>query len=578
MMKRTKTWAMIALVAVIGCAATPTKGKGKLPAQDVSAGREEVVSAMQAELDRSVKLLKFKDYVAPYFVGYHLRDLEDIQILGKYGGIVTRNTSRNRYVYVEVRVGDYGFDNFANIDNESFRMGESSADKRAPLDNDPKGLRGTIWLLTDESYKKALSEYLTKKGGAVYAAEEKLDVPSFSKEKPQKYRGAAEPVAFDADRWARITREVTAQMIESKAVLDANMDVSVSKQIRYLINSEGADIVDERVIYSIQISAQTRADDGMLLENGRSFYARSVDKLPTEAALKAEVASMLKDLEALQKAPVIDPYTGPAILEAEASGVLFHEAVGHRLEGERQRNEEEGRTFKGQVGKLVLPDFLSVYDDPTKESHDTIELNGHYHFDDEGVHAQRATLVEAGTLRGFLKSRTPIEDSPASNGHGRAYGIHKPIARMANLIVQADPARAVSREELKKMLLAEVKRQGKPFGLIIRDITGGSTNTSGYGYQAFKGIPRMIYKVDPETGAETLVRGAELVGTPLTAINKIVAASKETAVFNGYCGAESGYVPVSTISPALLTTELELQRSQSAKERAPLIPPPWAKP
>jgi TldD protein len=577
MMHRSKTWVLMALVAVIGCAATPTKGKGKLPAQDMAAAREQVVGAMQSELDRSVKLLKFKDYVSPYFIGYQLRELEEIQITGKYGGIVTRDSSLSRYVYVEVRVGDYNFDNFANIDNESYRMGETNNDKRAPLDNDAKGLQGTIWLLTDEFYKKALSEYLTKKGGAVYATEEKLDVPSFSKEKPQKYRGSVETISFDAARWERITREVTAELLKSKAILDSNMDVSVNKQTRYLVNSEGANIVDERVIYSIQIAAQTRAADGMLLENGRSFYARSADKMPSEEEVKREVAQMVKDLEALQAAPVIDPYTGPAILEAQASGVLFHEAVGHRLEGERQRNEEEGRTFKGQIGKLVLPDFLSVFDDPTQEKHEGIELNGFYHFDDEGVHAQRASLVEHGVLRGFLKSRTPVEDSPMSNGHGRSYGVLKPIARMANLLVVADPARAVSREELKKMLLAEVKRQGKPFGLIIRDITGGSTNTSGYGYQAFKGIPRMIYKVDPETGAETLVRGAELVGTPLTAINKIVAASKETDVFNGYCGAESGYVPVSTVAPALLTTELELQRSQSAKERAPLIPAPWAK-
>lgn len=575
MMQRTKTWALVALVAVIGCAATPTKGKGGVPAPDVSASREQVVDAMQAELKRSMTQLKFKDYVAPYFIGYHMRELQEMQIQGKYGGIVTRNQSLNRYVYVEVRVGDYTFDNFANIDNESYRMSETRNDKRAPLDNDAKGLRGTIWLLTDEAYKRALSEYLTKKGGAVYATEEKLDVPAFSREKPQKYRGQAQPLTFDAAKWERITREVTAQMIASNAVLDANMDVSASKQIRYLVNSEGADIVDERVIYSIQIEAQTRAPDGMLLSNGRSFYARSVDKMPTEAALKAEVAKMLKDLEALQSAPVIDPYTGPAILEAEASGVLFHEAVGHRLEGERQRDEEEGRTFKGQVGKLVLPPFLSIYDDPTQPLHNAIELNGHYHFDDEGVHAQRAVLIENGVLKGFLKSRTPIEDSLQSNGHGRAYGVYKPIARMGNLIIKADPDRSVSREELKNMLLDEVKRQGKPFGLIIRDITGGSTNTSGYGYQAFKGVPRMIYKVDPDTGAETLVRGAELVGTPLTAINKIVAASKETGVFNGYCGAESGYVPVSTIAPALLTTELELQRSQSGKERAPLLPPPW---
>ena len=355
------------------------------------------------------------------------------------------------------------------------------------------------------------------------------------------------------------------------------MDVSLNHITRYLVNSEGTDIIDDEVVYSIQISAMVRADDGMALENGRTFYARTVGQLPDDAALDREVAQMLKELEALRKAPVIDPYTGPAIMMPEASGVLFHEAVGHRLEGERQRDEEEGRTFKGQEGKQVIPAFLTVVDDPTLAKWSGEELNGFYAYDDEGIAAKKAVLIQDGVLKGYLKSRTPIEGSPHSNGHGRAYGVYSPIARMANLIVSANTSKSVPYDELKKMLMAEAKEQGKPFGLIIKDITGGSTNTSGYGYQAFKGASRMIYKVDPETGEETLVRGAELVGTPLVSINKIVAASKETGVFNGYCGAESGYVPVSTIAPALLTTEIELQRSQSQKERPPLLPAPWEK-
>src|SRR5690606_36464376 len=202
-----------------------------------------------------------------------------------------------------------------------------------------------------------------------------------------------------------------------------------------------------------------------------------------------------------------------------------HEVIGHRLEGERQRNEEEGRTFKGRVGKVVLPEFLSIYDDPTLRNYEDIQLNGFYHYDQEGVAAQKAVLIEDGVLKGYLKSRSPIEGSLKSNGHGRAQGIAKPIARMSNLVIEANAAAKVPYDELKKQLMAEVKAQGKPFGLIIRDITGGSTNTSGWGYQAFKGSPRLLYKVDPDTGEETLVRGVELVGTPLTSINKIIAAS-----------------------------------------------------
>ncbi len=580
-MKRFQLVVLIGFLALVACGATPTKSEGW--SQEVAVRpatgeqREQVVKAMKSELARSMKSLKFRDYEAPYFIAYQLKDIASESLSGKFGSVVYEQNDRNRYVYTEVRVGDYSFDNYANIDNEAFRMQDFEVDRRAPLDSGEDSIRGVLWQLTDASYKKALSDFLTKKGGAVYATEEKTSAGSFSKEKPNTYRGKVQSPELDHVYWKKRIEKYTGEMKKATGLVDASMDVSLNHITRYLVNSEGTDIIDDEVVYSIQISAMVRADDGMALENGRTFYARTVGQLPDDAALDREVAQMLKELEALRKAPVIDPYTGPAIMMPEASGVLFHEAVGHRLEGERQRDEEEGRTFKGQEGKQVIPTFLTVVDDPTLAKWSGEELNGFYAYDDEGIAAKKAVLIQDGVLKGYLKSRTPIEGSPHSNGHGRAYGVYSPIARMANLIVSANTSKSVPYDELKKMLMAEAKEQGKPFGLIIKDITGGSTNTSGYGYQAFKGASRMIYKVDPETGEETLVRGAELVGTPLVSINKIVAASKETGVFNGYCGAESGYVPVSTIAPALLTTEIELQRSQSQKERPPLLPAPWEK-
>lgn len=565
------------LVAFAGCAAAPVRpgGPTAAPTEAEAAERETITHAMQAELARAMTL-KFRDYEPPYFIGYSIKDHTEETIAGKYGAITTDDTSRQRFAYVEVRVGDYDFDNHANVDAESFRMAEYAADRTLTLDADEDAVRGALWLLTDEAYKKAVSDFLTKKGASVYSTDVRAEVASFSKESPVIYRGPVRHLELDRDRWRDTVRSVTKSMLSEPALIDSAMRVSATRIQRYLTTSEGTSIVDESTIYAIHVEAWARADDGMMLEHGRSFYARTPTELPSGTALQTEVDTMVQELVALREAPTIDPYTGPAILEAEASGVLFHEAVGHRLEGERQASEEEGRTFKGRIGQVVVPTFLSVIDDPTQPLHDNIELNGHYAYDDQGVPAQRAVLIEDGKLRGFLKSRTPIEDSPNSNGHGRSQGTRQPIARMANTTVIASPEKSVPYAELKQMLLEEVRRQGKPYGLIIKDITGGSTNTSGYGYQAFKGSPRLLYKVDPETGAETLVRGAELVGTPLTSISKIVAASTETGVFNGYCGAESGYVPVSTIAPALLTTEIELQRTQRSTERAPILDAPWS--
>lgn len=191
------------------------------------------------------------------------------------------------------------------------------------------------------------------------------------------------------------------------------------------------------------------------------------------------------------------------------------------------------------------------------------------------MRGQRVALVEAGVLKAYLLSRQPVEGFLRSNGHGRSEGNRKPVARMANLLVQSK--KQVSNVELKRMLMSEARRQQKPYGLIIRDITGGNTNTSSYGYQAFKGVPRMVYRVDVNTGAETLVRGVEIVGTPLSSMNRVLATGATLGVFNGFCGAESGNVPVSTIAPATLLQEIELQRVTEGKDRPPILQSPAAK-
>jgi predicted Zn-dependent protease len=323
----------------------------------------------------------------------------------------------------------------------------------------------------------------------------------------------------------------------------------------------------------LHVQAVARAVDGQLLENSRDFYARDEAKLPSPEKLEREVRALILELEALRTAPVVDPYTGPAILAPEATGVLFHEVVGHRLEGERQDDDKEGQTFKGQVGKAILPSFLSVLDDPTLQSEGEVALNGAYAYDDQGVPAQRTVLVEDGVLRTFLLSRRPVKPFTRSNGHGRGQSSLPPVARMGNLVVRSK--KQVPMTELKRLLIEEAKRQGKPYALIIQDITGGNTNTMSYGYQAFKGTPRLVYRVDVATGEQELVRGVELVGTPLSSVSRVMATGDEVRAFNGYCGAESGYVPVSTVAPAALVSEIELQRVARASERSPILPAPW---
>ncbi len=533
-----------------------------------------VLRAMTRELERNRERLRLEGYDAPYFIAYSVRDLDRTYVSGKAGAVFQSNRSRNRFVNVEVRVGDYSLD--SSQDEEAlFNPSQKYVPNNlGPIERSEEALRRVLWLLTDFQYKAALVSYLKVRGKLVNEPKART-TGSMTREEPVRLVEQAGPFSFDRASWERAVRRLSGAFQDYPEVFDSSVEVSATRLVRTMVTTEGTVVrtVDDYVM--VLASALVRADDGQLLEDAVYHYGRTPADLPAPERIEAEVRAMAERLCRLRRAPVLDPATVPVLMSPEATGVFFHETIGHRLEGQRQEDEEEGRTFKGHLGRKILPDFIAVYDDPTLPAWDGTPLNGHYRVDDEGVRATRAVLVEGGVLRGFLLSRRPVEGFERSNGHGRSDGFQRPVGRMATLVVQGtDP---VSPARLREMLLEEVRRQGKPYGLIIETIAGGSTNTSTYGYQAFKGMPRVAYRVDAETGDVTLVRGVEIVGTPLSSINKIVATSDRYGVFNGYCGAESGSVPVSTVAPEMLFAEVELQRSQEAKERAPILPAPPTK-
>lgn len=537
--------------------------------------RPLLLRAMAREMQRSLHKLKMPGFDPPYFVAYEMKDASSHHIQARYGAVYKSSTDRSRRLRTEVRVGSYQFDSVGSKKSEygfSFSPGYRVS-TYGPLDDDPQSLRNSLWLMSDQEYKGALKSYLKRKSKLVTEVEEKEVADSFSREKPNDYTQPRGTLVFDQDRWEQVARTASSLFERHPAIFDSYVTTDAGHEVRYFVNSEGSRIITESTIYSVSIYGVTRAEDGMLLKSRRTLYARTQGGLPAEQSVLDETRALIGNLEALREAPVLEPYTGPAILDGEATGVLFHEVVGHRLEGERQLDEKEGKTFKGQVGKTIIPEFLTVIDDPTRRTVGDTGLNGFYRFDDEGVRARRVVLVDKGVLKGFLTSRTPIKGFPHSNGHGRASAGEEPRARMGNTMVISH--RKVSFERLKEMLLEEVEKQGKPYGLIIKNIVGGSTHTSTWGYQAYKGIPELVYRVFPD-GREELVRGVEIVGTPIASINKIIATSDRTAVFNGYCGAESGYIPVSASAPDVLMTEIELQRSMKKAEKEPILPSPWS--
>jgi predicted Zn-dependent protease len=322
----------------------------------------------------------------------------------------------------------------------------------------------------------------------------------------------------------------------------------------------------------VTIEAETRATDGMELMRVETFQAESLEHLPAATEISARVEKMAADLKALREAPVAEPFDGPALLSGRAAAVFFHEVLGHRLEGHRQRGEQEGQTFTKKVGQAVLPQFLSVIDDPTERTLNGVDLSGWYEYDDEGMPAQPVDVISNGILKNFLMSRLPIRNFANSNGHGRAQAGLMPTGRQGNLIVSS--SHTVKDSELRQQLIDEVKKQGKPYGLYFEDIQGGFTLTQRAAPQAFQVLPVLVWRVYPDGRPDELVRGIDIVGTPLAAMNRILITGQKVDVFNGLCGAESGQVPVAAAAPAMLFSEIEVQKRSHSLNRPPILPAP----
>ena len=557
--------------AVIGQVIVCAAWLGPLGAQ--ARPRSPVLQAMKDELARSLATLKSQP-TPPYFLSYEISEVSRATVVGSFGAVTRSREGRRRALDVDLRVGDYRFDNthplrggFPGRDFMDF--GERSTD--IPIDDDPTAIRAALWYATDRDYKRAVQQLTWVKTNALVGVAAEDSSPDFSGEPRESYSEPRASLAVDRRVWEDRLRRYTAPFARYADIYEASARFIAEVETRWYVNSEGTEIETSQPIYRLYLFAFSKADDGMELPRYESFWAVTPEGLPSDKTVLAAVAKMIDDLHALRRAPALDPYTGPAILTGRASAVFFHEVFGHRVEGQRQKLETEGQTFKRKVNEPILPTSLSVYFDPTLRRLGTTDLAGFYRFDDEGVRARRVTVVDRGILKTFLMSRSPIEGFPGSNGHGRSELGMTPVARQSNLIVETTERHTEA--ELKRMLIDEVRRQGKPYGLRFDDIEGGFTITRRFIPNAFNVMPVMVYRVYPD-GREELVRGADLIGTPLTAFSKILAADDKVEVFNGMCGAESGWVPVSAVSPGLLLSQVEVQKKPKSQERPPILPVP----
>jgi predicted Zn-dependent protease len=507
-----------------------------------------------------------------YYLSYRVRDGVSYNMSASYGVLTSPAqveeplAGRARILDVATRVGSPKLDN-------THRMGGMGGGGLLPIDNDPGALQLALWRATSAAYMTALMQITRVRANKTINVSEDDDADDFSPATPQVHLEPSRTWVLDRAAWADRLRRASALFKDHPRVIESSIALEGGSWTSYFVDSDGARI---RVPYSfvrILVTGTVKADDGMDLHLHQDFEATAPEDLPDETKLQAAVTELIARLEALRTAPVVEPYSGPAIMINRAAAVYFHEIFGHRIEGHRQKDSEEGRTFTRRVGQPVMPAFISITDDPTREKFGSLVLNGHYAFDDEGVAAQPVNLVNHGVLKAFLMGRSPIRGFPVSNGHGRAQPGARSVARQGNLIVSS--SKAVPFDQLRQQLIDEVKRRGKPFGLMFEDISGGFTTTrTGPTPQAFKVEPLVVKRVYTDGRPDELVRGVEVIGTPLQSLEKILATGDDDAVFNGYCGAESGWVPVSAVAPSVLVSEMEVERVAPNQERPPLLPPP----
>jgi TldD protein len=530
-----------------------------------------LLDAMTTELHRAFTSLGKAAAAAddkqmpPYFLSYSVSDASYVGIRAQYGALVDSTANRVRVADVQVRLGDPKLDN-----THGTHRGSAVNSLQLPLTDDREALQRTLWMATNTGYGTALDNFLRVKTEAQVRAKEEDSSPDFSQETPQTFIGKPAPrVVVDKAAWERRVTELSKVFREYPDVYQNMVMLTVQNETDYFASSEGSQLVTPHLAARLVVFAVTRADDGMDLFRAQTFEAETVEGLPAQAEVEAAVHSLGKSLEALRKAPVTEPFDGPAILSGRAAAVFFHEVLGHRLEGQRQRGDEEGQTFTKDIGKEVLPTFLSVADDPTRTSFGSTWLSGSYEYDDEGQKARRVDLIDDGVLKTFLMSRLPISSFAESNGHGRAQTGRVPTGRQGNLIVTSTKTEPES--ELRKQLLEEAKKQGKPYGLYFEDISSGFAVTTRSSPQAFQVIPLVVWRVYVDGRPDELVRGVSIVGTPLAAMKRILATGDKSEVFNGECGAESGTVPVSAVAPAMLVSEMETQKAPQGTARPPVL-------
>jgi predicted Zn-dependent protease len=528
-----------------------------------------LLKALETEVKRALDCLG-KENPPLYFLACGVTMQEGWDISASYGALTSNTHHRTSTLDIDARCGDYQRDNTHPLSGETW--GGWGSHVSMPLDGDVLASRMALWGAIEESYRKAAELYAQVKAQDVTKAAMRDKSDDFSKEKPETYQGDPETVTVDAEAWAARLKRVSAVFKEYPYVYRGSASFRAGAATRTFVSSEGAKLRFGRAGYYVMLSVTSRAEDGLDLPLYKSYFAWSPDQLPDEKTILEDARRIAETVQQLRAAPLVDPYAGPAILKGEAAAVFMHEVLGHRLEGHRQKDEKESQTFRAMVGQKVMPEFLTITFDPAIKDYRGKPTAGCYPYDEQGVKGQKVVSIEKGILRQFLMGRMPIENFPNSNGHGRAQPGTLSVSRQSNMVVETSEATPVA--DLRGRLIEACKKRNKPYGLMFSEVAGGFTMTGRWMPNAFNVTPLVVHRVYTDGRPDELVRGVDIIGTPLTALTRIIAAGDDLSIFNGFCGAESGAVPVGAASPSLLFDEIEVQKKETSQARPPVLPPP----
>jgi len=536
-----------------------------------------LLQTLKSEADRNLVELK-KQPVPAYYISYRVYDMATYNISASFGNILQSSPSTQRIFNASVRVGSPQLDNTHEIkegNEQGYANYNSSGYGTLGLEDNPSAWRITLWQKTDAMYVEATKRFEKVKANVAVKVSSEDKSPDFSVETTERY--IEKPVKFsdlklDSKAWEEKLKKFSAVFKENKDIINSQFSLQIELLNKYFADTEGAEICEPHIAYRLMMNASAKADDGMDLPLNKDYFVYDLKDLPSDEQIIADAKKMSETISKLRVAPVAETYTGPVLMSGKAASVFFHEIFGHRIEGARLKNETDAQTFKKKMGEMVLPEDMSVIYDPQLKKAHGFFMNGQYVFDDEGVRGQRVEIVKNGKLNSFLMSRSPIENFPKSNGHGRGMIYLNTFTRQSNTLIESTSPK--SNKELRDMLIAQLKKEGKPYGYLMDVVEGGFTMTGRYMPNAFNVSPLLVYRIYVDGRPDEIVRGVDLVGTPLAIFSQIAACGNDYDIFTGYCGAESGWVPVACVSPSIYVKMIETQKKSKSQSQPPILDRP----